>query len=864
MGQTNCKECGLAATCGDGVVELARFGYWWDETVANISVIDDLMEAINGSVYECPFAAACQISSSSSDIQVTCLPGYSDALCANCSKDTFLEDGSIVRYVRSGDTCQRCDMTYNLAIVGLFGLGIVAFCLKLALLDLKPKSGEAPVSYNHYSTSEAAVLRILLNFTAVAGAVGSFADVAADQVKDLMSSLDAVSSATGSVAESAGSPVSCAFGLRFESSFALWMGVPAGLGVLILSLFLIRFGTISLLHTLGLRTESQRPLGEEFQSQWGTIAATFVPLYFTVFTYVATTTIAAFVQSTEVDGKKWIRYDYSMLTSVDGIATPSFERTQAIAVGVGIVVYIIGLPAAALCYLRANKGKLTNPDQKAKFGFLYDGYELGLQYQGLDETLLNAGVDLAAGMLEGLRAEDMLSADASFAAAIVLGAFLLITAGSSPFVSPDADFLELFSLVTLTFTQLGVIGLRMFTIQLDTTAVTVIVWSLILLNIAMTLLLVLALVAHYLKSGILVGAAGVLSRACFFCPAWRSLWSRLPAMEATKPFTLDEAQFDQSTYLGRVRHFLKAVNPLTLLYTKADVDKATALIASWKDNGSKCPEGVTDADLWAARDVRDAVVHPDTGEPIPMVFRMSAFVPVNIPVAGGMVLAKATAPQLFWQGVNQSYNSGFNYANRNATVDVKTSELAMSFGLAVTVACGSAFLGGKLAARIAANPAVGSTTKSIVSRVVPWFAVAAAGSFNALAMRYKEAIDGVEVRDHTGEVRGVSKKAGVNVLTQVVATRVVLPIPIILLPPFISDLVRAVGPVGRAIAASAGLGLAADLAVVAACLWVALPLAIAIFPQTASIGASSLEPEFRDLVGSDGVPVATFTCNKGL
>lgn len=32
---------------------------------------------------------------------------------------------------------------------------------------------------------------------------------------------------------------------------------------------------------------------------------------------------------------------------------------------------------------------------------------------------------------------------------------------------------------------------------------------------------------------------------------------------------------------------------------------------------------------------------------------MSAFVPVNIPVAGGMVLAKATAPQLFWQGVNQ-------------------------------------------------------------------------------------------------------------------------------------------------------------------------------------------------------------------
>jgi sideroflexin-5 len=214
----------------------------------------------------------------------------------------------------------------------------------------------------------------------------------------------------------------------------------------------------------------------------------------------------------------------------------------------------------------------------------------------------------------------------------------------------------------------------------------------------------------------------------------------------------------------------------------------------------------------------------------------------------------------------QSYNSGFNYANRNATVPIETSELAISYALAVSVACGSAFLGGKFSARIAANPKVSAGTKTIVSRLVPWVSVAAAGSFNAVAMRSKEASEGIQVMDHQGTISefGPSKRAGIIGLSQVVLTRVVLPIPIILLPPFVGDMVRAVGPVGKAIAASAGLGLAVDLAVITACLWVALPLAIALFPQTSTVPATALEPQFHDRVAADGSPITHYTFNKGL
>jgi len=59
----------------------------------------------------------------------------------------------------------------------------------------------------------------------------------------------------------------------------------------------------------------------------------------------------------------------------------------------------------------------------------------------------------------------------------------------------------------------------------------------------------------------------------------------------------------------------------TLLYTKKDVDEATSMIESWRSNGERCPPGVTDGELWKARAVREAVIHPDTGEPIPMPFR---------------------------------------------------------------------------------------------------------------------------------------------------------------------------------------------------------------------------------------------------
>lgn len=111
--------------------------------------------------------------------------------------------------------------------------------------------------------------------------------------------------------------------------------------------------------------------------------------------------------------------------------------------------------------------------------------------------------------------------------------------------------------------------------------------------------------------------------------------------------------------------------------------------------------------------------------------------------------------QMVFQFLNQTYNACFNYANRNATVEVNNRQLATSFGIATSVACGMSYGLGKIVqsvtARMNGGVIAGPNTPlpfkvKAFSRAMPWFAVASAGMANALAMRYKE---GIDVSTHT-------------------------------------------------------------------------------------------------------------------
>lgn len=209
---------------------------------------------------------------------------------------------------------------------------------------------------------------------------------------------------------------------------------------------------------------------------------------------------------------------------------------------------------------------------------------------------------------------------------------------------------------------------------------------------------------------------------------------------AVKPFDPAGSRYDLTTYTGRVRHFFDIVDLRNAIISDADADAARRLLAEFKA-GRIARDAGRDAELWEAKKKVDSVYHPDTGEVIPRVFRMSMFMPANLPISAGMLLSGTGPAQLVFQWLNQSYNAGFNYANRNASVPLDMKELGASYlvatGTAVGAAAGLGRVVARMQARVGPRPSLGL---KLLSRGLPWLAVATAGAANAVAMRYKEAV----------------------------------------------------------------------------------------------------------------------------
>ena len=309
------------------------------------------------------------------------------------------------------------------------------------------------------------------------------------------------------------------------------------------------------------------------------------------------------------------------------------------------------------------------------------------------------------------------------------------------------------------------------------------------------------------------------------------------------------------------------VDPRNNFVSTNELEEAAKALMDVRAGRTPPKEFSTDASLWEAKKKFDSAIHPDTGETIPLFFRMSFFMPSNLPITAGMLLSGTGMRQVFWQWLNQSYNAGFNYANRNATVPIDTTQLMTSYAVATGVACGMSFSLGKVVERLqkGASGAGGETFGfKLLSRGLPWMAVASAGTANALAMRYKEGVDGISVFDEHGNKIGTSVSAGRAGLVQVALTRAALPVPILLIPPFILDYIRTTG-LGPVMAKSVPVKLAVELSILAVFLQGALPLAVALFPQKGTIAASDLEKEFQNrLSPTTNLPITTYVYNKGL
>uniref|UniRef100_A0A7N6AM47 Sidoreflexin n=1 Tax=Anabas testudineus TaxID=64144 RepID=A0A7N6AM47_ANATE len=292
----------------------------------------------------------------------------------------------------------------------------------------------------------------------------------------------------------------------------------------------------------------------------------------------------------------------------------------------------------------------------------------------------------------------------------------------------------------------------------------------------------------------------------------------------------------QGTFLGRLRHFIDIIDPSTLFVSETKLKECIELLDDYKHG--RLPPGVSDLQLWEAQRIKQAIIHPDTGEKIFMPFRMSGYVPFGTPIVIGLLLPNQTVVStIIWQWLNQSHNACVNYANRNATKPTPTSKFLQGYVGAVTSAVSIAV---GLNVLIQKANKLSPATRMIIQRFVPFPAVASANICNVALMRHNELSEGIDVLDNNGNVVGSSKIAARHVSLVV----------------FFCLIMR---KTFRFLQSHRRLLLPIHSLVCLVTFGLSLPVAISLFPQMSQIEVSCLEPEIAMATDCKAV-----TYNKGL
>ncbi|EFX00343.1 mitochondrial cation transporter [Grosmannia clavigera kw1407] len=313
---------------------------------------------------------------------------------------------------------------------------------------------------------------------------------------------------------------------------------------------------------------------------------------------------------------------------------------------------------------------------------------------------------------------------------------------------------------------------------------------------------------------------------------------------------LPASQYDLNTYWGRVQHTAGITDPRTLLVGSAGLEQAKRAIISYKQGEVKemTPE------LWQAKKIVDSTLHPDTGEPVLLPFRMSCFVLTNLVVTAGMLTpGLGTTGTVLWQIANQSVNVAVNSSNANKSSPLTYGKLAQSYCLAVGASCSVAVGLNSLVPRLRH---LAPSTRLVLGRLVPFAAVASAGALNVFLMRGEEMRTGIDVYPvgedgvaAAAESLGRSKKAAVLAVGETALSRVLNSSPVMVIPALL--LVR----LQRAawLQQRPRLTLPVNLGLITATSFAVLPLALAAFPQRQKIAADSLEPQFHGRGGAGGL-----------
>ncbi|KAH9548588.1 hypothetical protein CY35_11G095600 [Sphagnum magellanicum] len=309
---------------------------------------------------------------------------------------------------------------------------------------------------------------------------------------------------------------------------------------------------------------------------------------------------------------------------------------------------------------------------------------------------------------------------------------------------------------------------------------------------------------------------------------------------------------DEATYWARVQRVFNMMDIRTAFVTDSQVDAALELLKSHEDTSIS----VSLEELEKARKIKDAVVHPDTGEKIFLPLRLSFIIPCNLVLDTLMISARGYAQNVGAQWLNQTYNCLHYYANRNASNEEAGRRILEAY-VGATASSVGAVVG--LHALLDRVPS-GNRWAPLARRLVPFGAVAAADVLNLGITRRDEFLEGIKVFDSHGNEVGQSRLAGARAVSACIAGRIAAAAPILVIPPLVMHrLERAQFYIKRPY-----LRLPTLIAMLGASIQISVPLCFGIFKQQASVDVVKLESSFHNRVDRFGQPINQVSFNKGI
>ncbi|XP_070833289.1 sideroflexin-4 [Chaetodon trifascialis] len=291
------------------------------------------------------------------------------------------------------------------------------------------------------------------------------------------------------------------------------------------------------------------------------------------------------------------------------------------------------------------------------------------------------------------------------------------------------------------------------------------------------------------------------------------------------------------SFLSRLRIWVSLLDPVSLLASDAEIQKAHTLVG----NGEKVNEKDGDPVILSL-----SSVHADSGAALPLVFRPPALFPISAPLVFASFLPHNTVkPALFSQLLLQSYSAGFNHANRNSSSEqgkqMSVKQLLLMVGTVSYATCAGAlpqiFIN-RLHVR-------GAPIQTFCKSILPIPLSAAVAFFSVFTVRSEEAETGIQVFDSSGNPVGFSKAAGEKAVRETALSRAALFGITGAVPNLLGLLLQR----SRFFQRSSLLVTPLRHISVAFALGLMIPVSFSLFPQLGTIKKEKVEEELQAAVG---------------